>query len=156
MRARILSLTVLILALSLGAQAQSQNKRTLTFSHTPDIFSEGWDVLLDGSEISIKQNDYVVKDYGKFSLTEAESAEVWELIQSAEFKNLKFSDEPKGSCDTQYLFTLKDETGSNSISIDTWKADNERPLREIVNRLKGLIKKYAGVEPRFPGRTRAG
>jgi hypothetical protein len=145
----ILNLTVVILALCFSAQAPAQSKRTFTFSHTPNLFSEGWDVVLDGGEISIKQRDYEVKDYGKFSLTEAESAEIWKLIQAEEFKGLKFSDKQRGDCDTQYMFTLKDESGSYSISIDTPKAHSKQAVMAVVNRIAELIKKYAGVEPKI-------
>lgn len=153
---RALYLSLIILALSFNVPAQSRGKRVFTFSHRPNIFSEGWDVSLDGNEVSIKRNDDEIKDYGKFSLTEAERKEIWKLIQAAQFKRLKFADEPKGNCDTQYLFTLKEGTGSYSVSVDTWKVEAEPPLKAVVNRVKGLIKKYAGVEPKFPSLTRTG
>jgi hypothetical protein len=153
---RALNLFLMILALSFSSSAQSQNQKVFTFSHTPNIFSEGWDVSLDSDKLSIKRNDYEIKDYGKFSLTKVERAEIWRLIRVAEFNRIKFADGPKGNCDTQYLFTLKDRTGSYSVSVDTWKAEAEPPLKAIVNRVKGLIKKYAGVEPKFPSLTRIG
>jgi hypothetical protein len=83
-----------------------------------------------------------VKDYGKFTLTKKENAELWNLIGRVKMVSI---DRPLVPDETVY--TLKLETGTGTQTAKIPHNDAKDDIKALTKHLGALIEKYTGVKP---------
>ena len=86
-------------------------------------------------------------DCGTFTLSQAENAELWELVARADVAGMSSSTRPGVPDEVMYSFRVTDGEGSHSAEV--WKDDalKEKKVAALVDLLAALIAKYAGAKP---------
>jgi hypothetical protein len=86
-----------------------------------------------------------VKNYGKFTMTPEENAEVWGLLDRVQAAGLKSSDRPLAPDEAVYTLTIGG--GPRLQTMKVARNDVKDDLLDLVKCLGALIEKYTGVKP---------
>ena len=140
----------LVVALGTGCTVQSRRSsdRVFEFSSGGAYHFAGfgeWQVRLDGEGVfSVEHNVRGEKDHGSFELTEAESAELWGLIDVADVGGLESSQRDGVPDEVQYTFALRDGERVHKVGIWANDARENKELMTLIDEIGGIIAKYTG------------
>ena len=130
--------------------SQLPESRTFEFigggAHHPEGFGE-WRVGLDAAgTFRAAHNLYGdVTDYGPFTLTESENAQMWALIEAAGIDSLESWQRFGEPDEITFTFTLQDGTETHLVQI--WAGDIENDdVAALVAGIVALIHAYTGQE----------
>jgi hypothetical protein len=114
----------------------------------PSGFGE-WRIKLDAAgKLSIAHDvQGAVKDYGPYTLSEKENAELWALIRAADVAGLKPATRLPVPGEVAYTFTLNESGRPRTAQVWINDAGENAPLMALVERIGALIEQYTQTKP---------
>jgi hypothetical protein len=108
-----------------------------------------WQVKVDSSGGLSVAHDVQgnVTDYGSFSLTKQETAEVWQLIRAVHLEELSSSQRAGVPDEVQYHFKLNDGKSVHGVKIWVNDARQNEQIVALVDQIGRLIQTYTGETP---------
>lgn len=108
-----------------------------------------WQIKVDAAgNFSVTHNvQGDVKTYDTFTLTEKETADLWQLIRAIHIEEMSPPQRAGVPDEVQYTFNLEDETDVYAVKIWLNDAGQNDQIMALVNQMATLIKKYTGETP---------
>ena len=108
-----------------------------------------WQIKVDAAgNFSVAHNvQGEVKPYGTFTLTEKETADLWQLIRASHIEEMSPPQRAGVPDEVQYTFNLEDETDVYTVKVWINDARQNDQIVALVNQIAMLIKKYTGETP---------
>ena len=107
-----------------------------------------WIIKLTGAgNFSVKHNvKGKIKNFGDFKLSENEKSGTWKVVRGLNVDKMKTSTRPGVPDEVQYTFSLKTKSGSYSAKIWVNDLRDKAEVKQFLNQVKILIKKYVGKD----------